>query len=145
MVINFKKLNTDAITPLKATDGSNGFDLTAISKKLIYDGKGDLLYIEYDTGIGFEIPSGYVGLGFSRSSVSKMGLALCNGTGVIDTDYRGAVSFRFYETSKNVKHYMAGDRVGQIVFLPAPRFVLNETKDLNDTQRGSGGYGSSGV
>jgi len=142
MVVNFKKINKDAITPKKATDGSNGFDLTAIAKRIGYDDKGNLLYVEYDTGIGFNIPSGFVGFAVSRSSVSKMGLSLCNSCGIIDTDFSNQISFRFYEVSKNAKHYQIGDRIGQILFIANPTFELVQTDELVDVNRGA--YGSTG-
>lgn len=144
MGIAFKKINRDAITPVRATDGSNGFDLTAISKKIAYDDKGGLLYIDYDTGVGFNIPPGLVGIGVSRSSISKMGLSLCNSCGIIDRDYTGSVSFRFYEINSNAKHYQVGDRIGQILFISNPYQDLTEVDELVESSRGSGGYGSTG-
>lgn len=143
MELKFKKLHKDAVTPRRATEGSNGFDLTAISKSFKYDDKGELLYISYDTGLSFAVPEGYVGLLFARSSVSNIGLSLANGVGVGDQDFRGSISFRFYETNKNTKHYAPGDRIGQLVIVAAPSFELNEVDTLDDTARGAGGYGST--
>lgn len=144
MKVNFKKIHKDAITPKKATDGSNGFDLVAIKKHIEFDGAGNIKYISYDTGIAITIPDGFVGLAFARSSVSNIGLTLCNGSGVIDKDYLGSISFRFYESVKNPKHYQLGERIGQLVIVSAPNFELNEVDELSDSQRGLGSYGSSG-
>src|ERR1700744_3150088 len=92
--VKIKKLNDKAIVPEYATDGSAGLDITAIERNLIL--KGSVAYAEYKTGLAFEIPSGYVGLIFPRSSItSKTNLVLANSVGVIDSDYRGEVTFRF--------------------------------------------------
>lgn len=142
MKLNFKKLHKDAITPRKATDGSNGFDLVAISKRIEYDNNGSIKYISYDTGVAFSVPEGFVGIAFARSSVSNQGLSLCNGSGIIDKDYFKSISFRFYENSKTPTHYQLGERIGQLVIVAAPNFELNEVGELADT--GRGGYGSTG-
>jgi dUTP pyrophosphatase len=122
--------------PLKATPGANGFDLVAVSVEKERDGLWT-----YDTGVAFAIPEGWVGLVFARSSIAKQGAALANSVGVIDTDYRGAVKLKFYAGRQP---YAVGDRVGQIVFLPAPKVELVYTPDLPETQRGAGGFGSTG-
>lgn len=137
--VKWKQISELAREPYKATIGSAGYDLTAISMTWLED---DL--VKYETGISFELPENYVGLLFSRSSVHKTGLQLTNAVGVLDADYRGTVSFVYRIVGKNVKPYEIGDRIGQIVFLRMPACNLMETTKLTDTERGTGGYGSTG-
>lgn len=141
MKVNIKKLNQWAITPTYAKDGDAGMDLVAISKK-----ETDM-YVEYGTGLAFELPEGFVGLLFQRSSVSKYHLSLANAVGVLDSGYRGEVSFRFKKTSNlpSASVYNVGDKIGQIMIIPYPKVEFTVTEQLLDSQRGTGGYGSSGV
>ena len=139
MQIRFKKLHPNAATPKRATDGSAGFDLTAVTCKYGDGGK-----VFYDTGIAVEIPAGYVGLVFQRSSVYKTGLSLCNAVGVIDCDFRGSISMIFNVGYSGSSPYHVGDRIGQIVFVPIPAVELVEADELSETARGAGGYGSTG-
>ena len=139
MQIRFKKLHHLAQMPKRATDGAAGFDLTAVSQTWKDGGK-----VHYDTGIAVEIPDGYVGLVFQRSSVHKTGLSLCNAVGVIDADYRGSISFVFRVGYGGCSPYHVGDRIGQIVFVPIPDVELIEADELSKTARGTGGYGSTG-
>ena len=133
MQIRFKKLHHLAKIPKRATDGSAGFDLTAVSVKYGDNGK-----VFYDTGIAVEIPAGYVGLVFQRSSVYKTGLMLCNAVGVVDADYRGSITFVFSVGYGGCSPYKAGDRIGQIVFVPVPDVELIEADELSETARGAG-------
>lgn len=136
--IKFKKLHPEAATPVWSKDNA-GIDLTAVSFK------PEELYIEYDTGIAFEIPEGYVGLLFPRSSVSNTGLFLANSVGVVDSSYRGTIKARFYSTSDRFRNsYNVGDRVCQLVIIPVPEIILMEADELSSTQRGEGGFGSTG-
>ena len=139
MQIRFKKLHHLAQIPRQATSGSAGFDLTAVWQTWKDGGK-----VYYDTGIAVEIPAGYVGLVFQRSSVYKTGLSLCNAVGVIDADYRGSIQFVFRIGYGGCSPYKAGDRIGQIVFVPVPAVELIESDELSETARGEGGYGSTG-
>ena len=140
MKINFKKLSKEAVEPYKKNDGDAGFDLTAISK----EDKGK--YIEYDTGIAVEIPEGYMGLIFPRSSVSEKHLFLANSVGLIDPSFRGTLKlrFRFGSPTKNDDIYQVGDRIGQLVILPYPKIEFNEVSELNETERNEQGFGSTG-
>ena len=130
-----------AVLPYYATDGAAGMDLTATSKE--YDSKGCVVY---GTSLAFEIPKGYVGLLFSRSSNAKKNLILSNAVGVLDSDYRGEVFFKFkplcpaYEGER----YQIGDKIGQIVILPYPHIEFEFADELSETSRGVGGYGSTG-
>lgn len=138
MLMFFKKLHPDAVMPKRATTGAAGFDLTAVSENW-KDG-----CVIYDTGIAVEIPSGYVGLLFQRSSVYKTGLSLCNAVGVCDADFRGSISFVFRIGYGASQPYKIGERIGQIVFVPIPDVELVEASELSETERGTGGYGSTG-
>ena len=151
MEIRFMKLIPEAKTPFKAIDVDAGFDLYTTSIEETPD------YIQYNTGIAVEIPQGYVGLVFPRSSVTKYDLMLKNCVGVIDASYRGEIMCRFYGTKTinyNVgnkgatiyagKKYDVGERVAQIVFLELPKITLIEADELSETERSSQGFGSTG-
>lgn len=168
MEIKFKRLVAEAKAPLKVIDIDAGFDIFAVS----IDETDD--FIQYHTGIAFEIPKGYVGLVFPRSSVTKYDLMLKNCVGVIDASYRGEILCRFAripstefrdlvlwndEEMKKIngnskgrieivwdtkKKYEIGDRIAQIVFLELPKITLIESNELTDTQRGVGGFGHTG-
>lgn len=142
MQVKVKKLVPHAILPKYAKSGDAGLDLYAIDCG--YDPEND--YIEYGTGLAFEIPEGYVGLIFPRSSISKTPLMLCNAVGVLDSSYRGEVSLRFKRLNEDREHfeYQIGDRVGQLIIIPYPQVELVESDSLSETSRGSGSFGSSG-
>lgn len=139
--IKVKKLDPNAVIPSYAKIGDAGLDLTAVSIQTVDN--QEYGYVEYGTGLAFEIPQGYVGLLFPRSSVSKTGLILSNSVGVIDSGYRGEVKLR-YKYVKNTAHYVVGDRVGQLIIVPYPEVQLIQSQELSDTQRGENGFGSSG-
>ncbi len=142
--IKFIKLHPDAVMPTKANNSDAGFDLTAISAKRA----DDYTYMEYGTGIAIEIPENWVGLIFQRSSVSRVQQSLSNAVGVIDSGYRGEISFRFRDVQSGIldkcKRYEVGDRIGQIIFMPLSLVELVETSELSDSDRGNNGFGSSG-
>ena len=97
------------------------------------------------TGLAFEIPLGYVGLIFPRSSVRNYQLSLSNCVGVIDSGYRGEVQFTFNKLAGiPSKKYEVGDRIGQMIIMPHPEVLLVEMENLSTTERGDGGFGSSG-
>lgn len=161
MEIRYKKLVPEAQTPFKKIEVDAGFDLFCTSIEETPD------YIQYNTGIAVEIPEGYVGLVFPRSSVTKYDLMLKNSVGVIDASYRGEIMCRFHETKEHldyvqsdrfndgtVRHlhqprlkrnvYNIGERVVQIVFIEIPKITLIEAQELSDTERGTGGFGHTG-
>jgi dUTP pyrophosphatase len=114
-------------------------DLTATS---IVD---DAFQVTYGTGIAVEIPEGYVGLIFPRSSIRKYQLQLSNSVGVIDSGYRGEIQFTFNKTGGvPSKKYEVGDRVGQLIIMPFPPVTPVESDSLSDSERGDGGFGSTG-
>ena len=137
MKVKIKKLSPDAKIPRYAKLGDACMDLYAVSHTI--DKHGNQVY---DTQIAMEIPEGYVGLVFPRSSVSKTGLTLRNSVGVIDSGYRGPIMLKF---SGEAGSYLAGDRVGQIMILPYPQIEYVEVNQLSDSERGSGGFGSTGT
>lgn len=188
MKVKFKKNHPDAVIPSYAKLGDAGMDLTAISKSEVESEGG--WFTEYDTGLSVEIPNGYVGLIFPRSSQSNVNQLLTNHVGVIDSKYRGSIQFRFkkivpgfekielkdefvfeekkflwwkwkdfrkdlpdrYEGNeekfniieKGLKTYHIGDRIGQLIIIPYPNIEPIEVDQLSETERGSGGFGSTG-
>ena len=139
MKIKIKKLHPDAIIPSYAYNGDAGLDLTAIS----ISSNDDIR--RYNTGIAIEIPEGYVGLIFPRSSITnKTDLILGNSVGVIDSGYRGEITFQFRKSRKNFKkEYKPGDKVGQLIIMPYPKIILEEVNELSESERNKKGYGSS--
>ncbi len=150
MKVKIKKLSNKAIIPKYSKQGDAGLDLTAISKEETNN------YIEYNTGISIEIPEGFVGLLFPRSSISKKSILLTNSVGVLDSQYRGEIKLRFYGFEKEVYSnskqkqtryeniYQIGDRVGQLIILPYPQIEFEEVEELSLSERGENGFGSSG-
>ena len=138
MKVKIKKLDERATIPSYAKYGDAGMDLRAIRFQRDSDGN----YVYY-TGLAFEIPEGYVGLLFPRSSISKTSHFLRNSVGVIDSGYRGEIMFKFGYGS-NIKTYMVGERVGQLIIMPHPQVEFEEVDDLSDTERGEDGFGSTG-
>lgn len=144
MEIKVKKLTPEAVLPSYGSVDAAGLDLTAVSEKFYFNAAVN--YVEYGTGIAVEIPKGYVGLIFPRSSItSKTSLILGNSVGVIDSDYRGEIKFRFKSIlASGGKKYSVGERIGQLVVIPYPKIEVQEVSELSDTERGEGGYGSTG-
>ena len=140
MKINIKKLHPSAKIPKYAKAGDAGMDLYAVEQGEA-DDHGNMVY---RTGLAMEIPKGYVGLLFPRSSVSKTTLMLANCVGVVDSGYRGPVKLRFKQINTAGQRYKAGDRVGQIIIMPVPNFEFEQVDELTDTSRGEGGFGSTG-
>jgi dUTP pyrophosphatase len=153
MEVKIKKLYKDSILPTKAHTTDAGYDLYAHSKS--YDNDGNVVY---GSGVAMEIPQGYVGLVFPRSSNAKKDLILSNSVGVIDSGFRGEISFKF-KTCQQVRSdgviaapltvplvhcYDTKERIGQIIIMPYPNIEFVEVEELSDSERGDGGYGSSG-
>ena len=137
--VKFKKLYKDAVVPSYAKEGDAGLDLTATHMTLVRE------FIEYGTGIAVEIPEGYVGLVFPRSSVSKKeNFYLKNSVGVIDSGYRGEIKLRFNNGSLGANYYQPGEKIGQLIILPYPTIYLEQVDELSSTERGEGGFGSTG-
>ena len=141
MEIKFKKLHKDAVIPTSMKNGDIGLDLTAIGV-INTTNKSNFGYIEYDTGIAVEIPEGYGGFIFPRSSISNTGMWLANSVGVIDNNYRGSIKCRF-KAVPNTTIYNIGERIAQLVILPVVQTSLVEVKNLTKTERNDKGFGSS--
>lgn len=165
MKVKIKKLHKNAVIPAYATDGAAGMDIVATTKNI--DDKGNIVY---GTGLAFEIPQGYVGLLFPRSSNTKKDLVLLNSVGVLDSDYRGEVTFKYRPTINTINlfsfwwqkyilrkkeldlkvfnitrnMYEVGDKIGQIIIVKHPYIEFEESETLSETERGAGGYGSTG-
>lgn len=145
MEVKIKKLDPNAVIPTYAKDGDAGMDLVAT--KIISNTTFD---ITYGTGIAMEIPKGYVGLVFPRSSIRKTDLSLTNAVGVIDSGYRGEIQATFKKVfGKNdiridQTDYKVGDRIAQIIIMPYPKIKFTEVDELTSTERGDGGFGSTG-
>ena len=166
--LKIKKLYENVPTPKYATNGSACIDLTAMSR--FYDENGNVVY---GTGIAMEIPKGYVGLLFPRSSITKKDITVKNCVGVIDSDYRGEVKlkccpvigFANYELSEehrygistdqdhydtiiginnNSEQYNIGDKCCQLMLVEIPKMNIEVVNELSDTERGTGGYGHTG-
>jgi len=143
MEVKFKKLSDTAIMPVYSTDGSAGLDLFA-NKIGIEHFKDGVPVIVYDTQIAIEIPVGYVGMLFMRSSIAKYSITMTNAVGIIDSDYRGPITLKYkVVTNTTPVIYTEGEKVGQLVIVPIPRIELVEKEELTETERGEGGYGST--
>jgi len=143
MQVKIKKLNPNAVIPTYAKVGDAGMDLIATS--IVSD---TLDQITYGLGISLEIPEGFVGLVFPRSSIRKTNLQLSNSVGVIDSGYRGELQATFNKiqgvTEGVRERYLIGDRVCQIMIIPHPSIEFQEVEELSNTERGEGGFGSTG-
>jgi dUTP pyrophosphatase len=141
MKVKVKKLHADAVAPKFGKPGDAGADLVATSVDTHRDGQ-----IVYGTGLAVEIPEGMVGLVFPRSSVRNYDLVLSNCVGVIDSGYRGEIMATF-----NLKNpwspdlvYKIGDRIAQLIIMPVPLVEFMVVDELSETERGTGGHGSTG-
>jgi dUTP pyrophosphatase len=143
MHVKIKKLHPNAVIPTYAKDGDAGMDLVATS--IISETTTD---VTYGMGIALEIPYEFVGLIFPRSSVRKYDLALTNCVGVIDSGYRGELQATFKKTNwlkgNASEKYQIGDRIAQIIIIPHPYITFDEVEELSSTERGEGGFGSTG-
>lgn len=140
VTVKIKKLHENAVIPSYSKVGDAGMDLTITT--IISETNED---VTYGFGIALEIPRGYVGLVFPRSSVRKYDLSLTNSVGVIDSGYRGEIQATFKKTKGlDSFKYNTGERAAQIVIMPHPNIELIEFKDLNSSDRGDGGFGSTG-
>lgn len=142
MKVKIKKLDPKAVVPKYAKEGDAGLDLTSISRS--FDDKNNVIY---KTGLAIEIPYGYVGLIFPRSSIANKNQLLTNSVGVIDSGYRGEITFKFKSIQNSTqfcKPYEVGERVGQLIIIPYPSIEFEEVEELTETERGKGSYGSTG-
>lgn len=144
MKIRFKKLSDKAKIPTRAHTSDAGYDLcsTKITTEVGEDAK---LVIVYHTDIAVEIPSGYVGLLLSRSSIFKKSLILTNCVGVIDSGYRGEIIAKFKCNTDVVPSvYKEGERFAQLLIVPCADVEFEESEELNESDRSENGHGSTG-
>lgn len=137
--VKIKRVRESALLPTKAHSTDAGFDLYADA--MSYD---DCNNVVYSTGIAVEIPQGYVGFVFPRSSIARTGLILSNAVGVIDSGYRGEVMAKFRRAQVPAEEYKLGERIAQLIIMPYPSIEFEEVSELSESERGKGGYGSSG-
>lgn len=132
----------DGVVPAYAHDGDAGLDLRA-AEAISIPAHG---HATVGTGIACEVPSGCVGLVFPRSGLAcKSGVALRNCVGVIDSGYRGEVMATLTNDADEPFDVEAGDRIAQMVVMPYVLCIIEQVEELSDTERGDGGYGSTGV
>lgn len=136
--VKFKKLDSNAVAPQHGSDYAAGYDLTAVTAHWD-DSKQAWIY---GTGLAVDIPTGYAGFLFPKSSVRKYGMQMANCVGVIDADYRGEimVTYRPYSPSSGLE-YGKGDQVAQLIILPVPDVKYIEADELSETVRGTRGHG----
>ena len=142
-VVKFKKLTSEAKVPTYGTDYAAGADLyNAMGEVTINPGETILI----KTGIALEVPNGYAGLIYARSGLAtKRGLAPANKVGVIDSDYRGEVMVALHNHGNQVQVLEQHERIVQLVITPYLKAVFEQTDELEDTSRGTGGFGSTGT
>ena len=137
--IKTKKIHPESVLPKQAKRGDAGYDMTATSVERI-----GLFKYRYGTGIAMEIPEGYEGEIRARSSVHKTGMILSNCVGTVDSGYRGEIMAVFWKIPFIGKPYKVGDRIMQILIKPVPAVKYEVAETLSKTDRGTGGYGSTG-
>ena len=139
MKVKIKKTNKSAVVPAYASTGASGLDLTAIDLQILEPGQRALLH----TGIRVELPQGYGAFVMGRSgNTIKRGLLVA--LGLIDSDYRGEIGVMAFNTTDKKMIIQQGDRIAQLVIMPTPQIQIEETNELTDTNRGTGGFGSTG-
>lgn len=148
--INIKKMRDTAILPTRAHEDDAGYDLYASASEYGYVsgiiGIPPLSSVKIYTGVAFQIPKGYVGLVFARSGLGiNKGLTPRNCVGVIDSNYRGEIMVSLHnDNEKETKEVAIGDRIAQIVVVPYLKYDMHVVDELDETDRGEEGLGSSG-
>ncbi len=143
MVLRMKRLREGAVLPERKTAGSAGYDLCACIAGEFTIEPGELVMLP--TGLAAEIPEGCAGMIFTRSGLGvKHGIAVSNGVGVIDSDYRGEIHVGLRNSSKVPYTIQPGERIAQLIVMPVHMPVVEEVEELSETQRGTGGFGSTG-
>lgn len=141
--IRVKKLHPNAKLPTYGSTEAAGADLYACLEEAVTIQPGEIFWVP--TGIALEVPKGCAGLVYARSSMgAKRGLAPANKVGVVDSDYRGEIRVVLLNHSKQPQLLEPGERVAQFVITPVLQPAYEEVEDLTDTNRGTGGFGSTG-
>lgn len=144
MKVPFIKLHPDAVMPTYGSRHAAGADLYALAEAEILIPAGKTVFVS--TGIAMEIPEGFVGLVFARSSMgAKRNLAPANKVGVIDSDYRGEIKVVLHNHGDTDQVVMPGERIAQLAIVPYLMAEFEECTSLSDTERGEGGFGSTGT
>ena len=142
-VLQIKKMRKNAVVPVRSTAGSAGLDLAACIEEPVCIQPGERALIP--SGIAVGLLENTVGLVFARSGLSvKKGIALANGVGVIDSDYTGEILVGLLNTSHEGYTVMPGERIAQLVVMPGLPLPVQEVEELKATERGAGGFGSTG-
>lgn len=142
-IVKFTKLDKSATVPVYGTPFAAGADLRALSDKNIVIEPGETVFV--NTGLAMQIPDGLVGLIYARSGLAcKRGLAPANCVGVIDSDYRGEIMVALHNYSNTQQEIEPDERVAQLVIAPYIAAEFEEAETLDDTERGEGGFGSTG-
>lgn len=142
-IVRFKKLNEKAIVPTYGSAFSAGADLYACLEENLNIEAGETVLVK--TGLAMEIPEGYAGLIYARSGLAtKKGLAPANKVGVIDSDYRGEIMVALHNHSKTSQQIEPQERIAQLVITPFLQADFEEVQTLEETERGTGGFGSTG-
>ena len=141
--VRVKKLHPNAVLPTYGSAEAAGADLYACLEEAVTIAPGEVYWVP--TGIALEVPRGCAGLVYARSSMgAKRGLAPANKVGVVDSDYRGEVKVVLLNHSNQPQTLQPGERVAQFVITPVLQPVYEEVEELTDTDRGQGGFGSTG-
>lgn len=139
LVVKIKKTHENAVIPTYARPGDAAMDLTAVEITT-----NSSYQVVYDCGIALEIPRGFVGIVYPRSSIRNMELSLANSVGIIDSGYRGNLQATFNKLNGfDSLKYNIGDRIAQIMIVPYPQIEFLEVENLSETERGTGGHGST--
>lgn len=142
MYLKITKCHPDAVIPHYATEGAAGLDVSALETVTIQPGQSRV----FGTGLKMEIPEGYAILAMGRSGLGfKHGVRLANCTGLIDCDYRGEIMAKMYNEGSEPFTVEKGMRIAQLVVIPYLRAVIVESDELSATERGEGGFGSTGI
>lgn len=143
MEVKFKKLAEDAVIPSYANAGDAGMDLTATRFTQEFDKSGKMVLV-YHTDLAVEIPEGYAGFLFMRSSVSQKSLMMCNCVGVIDSGYRGEIMGKFKLTTDALPTiYQPGEKFAQLVIVPFLTAEITVAEELPESERNEKGFGST--
>lgn len=143
MNIKVKKLKLGATVPTMGSKFAAGADLYSAEDADVVIEPGETKFI--GTGLAMEIPEGYVGLVYARSGLAcKRGLAPANKVGVVDSDYRGEIKVALHNHGKEAQTVEKGERIAQMVIAPYLSVNYEEADELSETERGEGGFGSTG-
>lgn len=143
MNLKFLKMDENAVLPRRATEGSAGYDLYACLTEPVTIGPGERAVLR--TGLGVALPENTAGMIFTRSGLGiKHGIHVTNGVGVVDWDYRGEIHVGLHNLGGEAYTVAPGERVAQLILIPVATPEAEFVENLDETQRGGGGFGSTG-